>query len=196
MLCRLPASLTAFTLLLSMGMTLSCKPGQSLNNTKDPKKNEGDRSQDANEEKVDIPANIAGSYLTCALRKEAKADDLDAQYGCQLTDQGTKKKLDLAASGQRLIWSSNFTDGVTITDQAASSIYHVLYDVSAANLEALQDKVKNLDVIASWRSDSGQTVPVKQDKVINVLKPAIELEDFEAPIVREQTIQTDRPGSL
>lgn len=184
------------TLLLGSGLMLSCKPGQSLNNTKDPKKNEGDKSQDASEEKVDIPANIAGSYLTCALRKEAKADDLDAQYGCQLTDQGTKKKLDLAASGQRLIWSSSITEGVKITDQAASSIYHVLYNVSAANLEALQAKVKDLDVIASWRLDSGETVAVKQDKVINVLKPAVELEDYEAPIVREQTIQTDRPGSL
>lgn len=190
------ARLTLFTLLFCSGLTLSCKPGQSLNNTKDPKKAEGDKSQDANEEKVDIPANIAGSYLTCALRKEAKADDLDAQYGCQLTDQATKKKLDLAASGQRLVWSSNITDGVKITDQAASSIYHVLYNVSAANLEALQAKVKNLDVIASWRLDSGEAVAVKQDKVINVLKPAVELEDYEAPIVREQTIQTDRPGSL
>lgn len=190
------ARLTLFTLLLGSGLTLSCKPGQSLNNTKDPKKGEGDKSQDANEEKVDIPANIAGSYLTCALRKEAKADDLDAQYGCQLTDQSTKKKLDLAANGQRLIWSSNITDGVKITDQAASSIYHVLYNVSAANLEALQAKVKNLDAIASWRLDSGEAVAVKQDKVINVLKPAVELEDYEAPIVREQTIQTDRPGSL
>jgi hypothetical protein len=196
MLSRLPASLTLSTLLMSSGLTLSCKPGQSLNNTKDAKKQESDKSQDANEEKVDIPSNIAGSYLTCALRKEAKADDLDAQYGCQLTDQGTKKKLDLAANGQRLIWSSNITDGVRITDQAASAIYHVLYNISAANLDALQDKVKNLDVIASWRSDSGEAVPVKQDKVINVLKPAIELEDYEAPIVREQTIQTDRPGSL
>ncbi len=183
-------------LLMSSSLGLSCKPGQTLNNTKDPKRNEADKSQDASEEKVDIPSNIAGSYLTCALRKEAKADDLDAQYGCQLTDQGTKKKLDLAASGQRLVWSSNITDGVKITDQAASAIYHVLYNISAANLEALQDKVKNLDVIASWRSDSGQVMPVKQDKVINVLKPAVELEDYEAPIVREQTIQTDRPGSL
>jgi hypothetical protein len=190
------AKLMFLTLLLGSGLMLSCKPGQSLNNTKDPKKNEGDKSQDASEEKVDIPANIAGSYLTCALRKEAKADDLDAQYGCQLTDQGTKKKLDLAASGQRLIWSSSITEGVKITDQAASSIYHVLYNVSAANLEALQAKVKDLDVIASWRLDSGETVAVKQDKVINVLKPAVELEDYEAPIVREQTIQTDRPGSL
>jgi hypothetical protein len=190
------AKLMILTLLLGSGLTLSCKPGQSLNNTKDPKKNEGDKSQDASEEKVDIPANIAGSYLTCALRKEAKADDLDAQYGCQLTDQGTKKKLDLAASGQRLIWSSSITEGVKITDQAASSIYHVLYNVSAANLEALQAKVKDLNVIASWRLDSGETVAVKQDKVINVLKPAVELEDYEAPIVREQTIQTDRPGSL
>jgi hypothetical protein len=191
-----PARLALFTLLLGSALTLSCKPGQSLNNTMDPKKNEGDKSQEANEEKVDIPVNIAGSYLTCALRKEARADDLDAQYGCQLTDQGTKKKLDLAASGQRLIWSSNITDGVKITDQAAASIYHVLYNISAANLEALQAKVKNLDVIASWRLDSGETVAVKQDKVINVLKPAVELEDYEAPIVREQTIQTDRPGSL
>jgi hypothetical protein len=190
------ARLTLFTLLFCSGLTLSCKPGQSLNNTKDPKKADGDKSQDANEEKVDIPANIAGSYLTCALRKEAKADDLDAQYGCQLTDQATKKKLDLAASGQRIVWSSNITDGVKITDQAATSIYHVLYNVSAANLEALQAKVKNLDVIASWRLDSGEAVAVKQDKVINVLKPAVELEDYEAPIVREQTIQTDRPGSL
>jgi hypothetical protein len=190
------ARLTLLTLFMCSGLTLACKPGQSLNNTKDPKKNEGDKSQDANEEKVDIPANIAGSYLTCALRKEAKANDLDAQYGCQLTDQATKKKLDLAASGQRLVWSSNITDGVKISDQAASSIYHVLYNVSASSLEALQAKVKNLDVIASWRLDSGEAVAVKQDKVINVLKPAVELEDYEAPIVREQTIQTDRPGSL
>jgi hypothetical protein len=196
MLYGLPAKLILTKLLLGSILALSCKPGQSLNNSKDPKKNDGDRSQDANEEKVDIPVNIAGSYLTCALRKEAKANDLDAEYGCQLTDQGTKKKLDLSASGQRLIWTSNITDGVKITDQAASSIYHVLYNISATNLEALQDKVKNLEVIASWRSDSGQTVPVKQDKVINVLKPAIELEDYEAPIVREQTIETDRPGSL
>jgi hypothetical protein len=196
MLYRLPAALNLVTLLLGSVLALSCKPGQSLNNPKDPKKSEGDRSQDATEEKVDIPVNIAGSYLTCALRKEAKASDLDAEYGCQLTDQGTKKKLDLSASGQRLIWSSNISDGVKITDQAASSIYHVLYNISAANLTALQDKVKNLEVIASWRSDSGETVPVKQDKVINVLKPAIELEDYEAPIVREQSIETDRPGSL
>jgi hypothetical protein len=34
-----------------------------------------------------------------------------------------------------------------------------------------------LDVIASWRLDSGESVAVKQDKVINVLKPAVEMED-------------------
>ncbi len=196
MLKRLPASLLVFLVLLASGLGSSCKPNQSLNNTKDPKKNEGDKTQDANEEKVDIPSNIAGSYLTCALRKEAKADDLEAQYGCQLTDQGTKKKLDLASTGQRLSWSSSISDGVKITDQDISPIYHVLYNISAASLDGLQDKVKNLDIIASWKLDSGDVVPVKQDKIINVLKPAIELEDFEAPIVREQSIQTDRPGSL
>jgi hypothetical protein len=189
------SSLSLF-LLLASGFASSCKPNQALNNTKDAKKPEGDKSQDANDEKIDIPSNIAGSYLTCALRKEAKADDLDAQYGCQLTDQGTKKKLDLAATGQRLSWSSTITDGVKITDQDISPIYHVLYNVTAGSLDALQDKVKNLDIIASWKLDSGDVIPVKQDKVINVLKPAIELEDYEAPIVREQTIQTDRPGSL
>lgn len=196
MLNRSIASLAVITLLLVSGLGSSCKPNQSLNNTKDPKKSEGDKSQDASEEKVDIPANIAGSYLTCALRKEAKADDLDAQYGCQLTDQGTQKKLDLAVLGQRLSWSSNITDGVKITEQDASSIYHVLYNLNAASLEAIQDKAKNLEVIANWKLDSGDVIPVKQDKVINVLKPAVELEDYEAPIVREQTIQTDRPGSL
>ncbi|WP_141732304.1 hypothetical protein [Oligoflexus tunisiensis] len=197
MLLRSPASPRFIVLLLlGSGLVLSCKPGQSLSNAKEPQKNEDDKSQDASEEKVDIPVNIAGSYLTCALRKEAKVEDLEAQYGCQLTDQGTKKKLDLTASAQRLSWSSNITDGVAITDQEASSIYHVLYNVSATSLETLQEKLKGLDVIASWKTDSGQVIPVKQDKVLNVLKPAIELEDFEAPIVREQTIQTDRPGSL
>jgi hypothetical protein len=196
MLLRLPALPTLIALLFSSSLALSCKPGQSLSNAKEPQKSDGDRSQDANEERVDIPVNIAGSYLTCALRKEAKAEDLNAQYGCQLTDQNTKKKLDLSATPQRLIWSSSITDGVTVADQEASSIYHVLYNVSATSLDALQDKVKNLDVIASWRGDAGEVIPVKQDKVLNVLKPAVELEDFEAPIVREQSIQADRPGSL
>ncbi len=181
-------------LLFALG-SAQCKKNESLKSPKDPQQTDAN-SQDAKDEKVDIPANIAGSYLTCAIRKEAKASDLDTEYGCRLTDAGTQKKLDLAAASKRLSWAANIETGVKVTEQDAASIYHVYLNVSGPSLAAIAEISKNLKVLARWQLDSGQTIPVKQDNIGNVLKPAIELEDFEAPIVREQSIQTDRPGSL
>lgn len=190
--------LTVLLALLIFGSFFThCKPNQAQNGLKDPKKNEVDgKSLDAGvDEKVDVPANIAGSYLTCAVRKEAKETDLDAQYGCLLSDGASKKKLDLSASG-RLSWGSNLLSGVKITELDQANIYHAYYNVSGATLAEVQENAKKLEAIVSYRLDSGVSVPVKQDRVVNVLKPAVELDDFEAPIVREQTIQADRPGSL
>jgi|GEM_PF-4790541 len=184
--------------LLVLGTLVSqCKPNQNLNKPKDPKTADAEKSPDTNvDEKIDIPSNIAGSYLTCAVRKEAKANDLDAQYGCLLTDKETQKKLSLESSARRLTWSSSISDGVKVVEQEPSGIYHVLYNLSGPSVEAIAQLAKSLEVIANWQLDSGRSVPVKQDFIGNVLKPAVELEDFEAPIVREQAIQTDRPGSL
>ncbi len=184
--------------LLGLGVLLAqCKPNQNLSKPKDPMAADAEKSAETNaDEKVDIPSNITGSYLTCAVRKEAKINDLDAQYGCLLSDKETQKKLLLEASAKRLTWSSSVSDGVKVTLQEPTAIYHVLYNLSGPSVEAIAQLAKTLQVVANWQLDSGRSVPVKQDFIGNVLKPAVELEDFEAPIVREQLIQTDRPGSL
>ncbi len=182
----------------ALGMTLllccfalACQPqGQTKPESKDVPNSQDAKAQD---DAIEIPKNVVGSYLVCALRQEAKADMLEAQYGCRLSDSSTGKKLDVG--GLALVWRAS-DEHVMIDELSSNPIYQALYTVRGASLENIQATVQGLEVAAELRTKSGSLIPLKRDKLQAVLKPALVLEDFEAPIVRQQSIQRDNPGSL
>lgn len=146
--------------------------------------NPGDKAADEN---VDIPSNISGAFLDCALRKEGKEEDPSMEIGCVLKDASSQKKVDFTD----LNWESSDKDGVTVVKQTADALYSVLYKLRSYDIKTLVEKAEALEAIALYKEKV-----FKREKVYNVLKPAIVLEDYEAPVVREQGITKDDSGSL
>ncbi len=182
----------SFLTLLFMGaiVLFGCKKNQPVQTIKDPKK-EIKKDNDADalaDEQVDIPANITGSYLACALRKEAQTSATESQYGCRLSDPATQKKLDLQGFSQKISWTSNLSDGVTIEPADPASPYHILYSLKASSPESLAALASNVEAIASWKVSDGTVIPVKREKISQVLRPDIQLEEVEIPVPRDQTI--------
>ncbi len=140
------------------------------------------------DDEISIPNNIAGAHLTCAVRKEASPSSLETEIGCLLADPGSYKKV---AADAKLSFTNNIPMQVNSELQPESSIYHVLYRIRGENRDAILQLTQNLEAIVLY-SDKN----IKSEKVSRVLKPAIELEDYQAPIVREQSIDKDDSGSL
>lgn len=141
-----------------------------------------------NPEGVEVPTNISGALLTCAIRQEATANHLETEIGCRLADATTGKKIQPYA---KLSFGSNDPVRVLAESQPDASIYHVLYRIKGASHDEIRQIAQTTEAIVLYDKSK-----VKQDKIYNVLKPAIVLDDYEAPIVREQAIDKDNPGSL
>lgn len=183
-------SLLLTALLLACVKPAEKTPSQNESSDAVPKEGAGEKADPDSgaDEQVDIPANIAGSFLTCAIRKEATATDLETEVGCLLQDPVSRKKV----HSDQISWTGNLSaDELSVLPQEAPDLYNVLLRLKAKDLKALQEKAAALEAIATYR---GQVL--KKEKVYNVLKPAIELEDYEAPIVRDQSIDEDGDGSL
>jgi hypothetical protein len=140
------------------------------------------------DDSITIPTNIAGSYLTCALRKEATDTSLEAEIGCLLSEKAGGKKL---ATDAKLTFSNSQPDRVISEPQPDASIYHVLYRVKGDSRDAILQITQSLEVIALYSAKAFRT-----ERISKILKPAIALDDYEAPIVREQAIDRDEGGSL
>jgi len=146
-----------------------------------------ERSTPTGGEGADVPSHIAGSYLTCALRKEATAADLNQEYGCFLSDPATDRKLD---QDPRLTWDSSAATGFDFLPPYSDytlALYNTLLVVRGSSKADIDAKILNTDIIASYDFKS---VVVK--RLYNVLRPAYEVQDFEAPVVRDQAIEEDR----
>ncbi len=137
---------------------------------------------------IAIPTNIAGAHLTCAVRKEATDKSLESEIGCFLSESAGGKKI---GADPKLSFSSSQPNSVTSESQADASIYHVLYRVKGESRDAILQATQSLDSIALYADKSFKT-----ERIAKVLKPAVELDDYEAPIVREQAIDKDENGSL
>ncbi len=142
------------------------------------------------DESVEIPSRIAGALLTCALRKEASDTDLSQEYGCFLSDAVSGKKLD---QDPLINWQSSEASGLVFSEPNSaytSALYNTLLAVTGDSKGEIDRKVLSTDIIALYGFKS---VVVK--RLFSVLKPAYEIEDFEAPVVRDQSIAPDRDGS-
>ncbi|MES2746623.1 MAG: hypothetical protein V4655_14415 [Bdellovibrionota bacterium] len=137
---------------------------------------------------IAIPVNIAGAHLTCAVRKEATDKSLESEIGCLLSEKEGGKKL---ASDAKLSFSSSQPNLVTAELQSETSIYHVIYHVKGESRDAILQTTQSLDAIALYSAK-----PFITERIAKVLKPAIALDDYEAPIVRDQAIDKDEDGSL
>lgn len=138
-------------------------------------------------EMVSIPSRIAGALLTCAIRKEASPSDLETEIGCRLEDPSTQMKM---PGDTRLSFKSD-GDKIVSEPQPEAALYHVLYRVRGESVEAIHLSAESAQAIAMW-----DKINFKAEKIYNILKPAISLDDFEAPIVRAQSIDPDARGSL
>lgn len=178
-----------FMLLLVLVSACKKSNAQDAKNPKDDK--DAQAVVDDADERVDIPNNVLGSYLACAVRKEANDKDLETEYGCRLSDSETNNKLDLQDKVSQLAWTSNLDSGVTIVLTDAASPYHAFYRIKGSSVDTIRETTNKLEVVANWRLTSGTLVPVKRDKIGNVLRPDVELETFQVPIDRPQVIKPD-----
>jgi hypothetical protein len=154
-------------------------------------------NHDDDAERIDIPANISGSYLMCSLREDATETAVASEYGCRLNEAGTNNRLDLGPYQDRVHWQSNEIDGVRITLNSANSVWHALYSVSAANLPALREKVARMQIQVQWSLPNGGTGSTfKDQKLIETLQPATAAGDSSAPILNGQGLDPADPGTL
>jgi hypothetical protein len=152
---------------------------------------------DADAERVDIPNNISGSYLVCALRKDASETDVSSEYGCRLNEAGTTNRLDISAYQNRIQWQSNERDGVSITINPINSVWHALYNVTASNLPELREKAGRLQVQVQWSLSNGTVVSTfKDQKLIETLQAADVAGDTSAPVLQGQGLDPSDPGTL
>ncbi len=152
---------------------------------------------DTDSEKVDIPANISGSYLICALRKSASDTDLSSEYGCRLNESGTEQKLDLGSNQNRVKWSSDIQGNIRIEQMPAGSLYHATYTLTGANRASIQDLAGRMEVLVQWfNPGSTQALPFKNQPLLDVLRPASSVGDSSAPILQGQGLDPTDPGTL
>jgi hypothetical protein len=157
------------------------------------------KNQDANaeSERVDVPHNIAGSYLMCSLRKDASATDPSSEYGCRLNEAGTTNRLDLSPYLSRISWTSNQDDGVTITSNPQNSVWHALYLVSAADVNTVREKAARLQVQVQWSTPDGTSQSaVKDQRLLDTLQPAEAAGDTTAPVLQDKGLDPTDPGTL
>lgn len=185
-----------FILVLSLTGLMACTPaGESERSKKAPESGSNGAQEsapkdkkDAESESVSVPSNITGALLTCALRKEASAKDLETEIGCLLADPLSGKKIE---ANPLLSFSSNDPSKIAPELQADASIYHVLYRIKGQSQDEIRLAAQDAVAIVIYGTSN-----VKREKIYNVLKPAVELDDYQAPIVRDQAIDADNPGSL
>ncbi|WP_141733472.1 hypothetical protein [Oligoflexus tunisiensis] len=152
---------------------------------------------DAEAERVDVPNNIAGSYLMCSLRKDASPTDPASEYGCRLNEAGTVNRLDLSPYLSRISWTSNQAEGVTITSNPADSVWHALYLVSASDVNTVREKAARLQVQVQWATPDGSAQStVKDQRLIDTLQPADAAGDTSAPVLQGQGLDPTDPGTL
>lgn len=169
--------------------TADAKAAEIVDTNKSQIPNPNESAQSGkDEDSLAIPTNIAGAYLTCAVRKEATDQSLESEIGCRLTDADTGRKV---APDAKLSFSNSEPNTVTSELQPDAAIYHVLYRIKGETRDAILQATQSLEAIVLYADKN-----IKTEMVSKVLKPAIELDDYEAPIVREQTIDKDDGGSL
>ncbi|MDQ3234453.1 MAG: hypothetical protein M3Q07_21835 [Pseudobdellovibrionaceae bacterium] len=152
---------------------------------------------DADAERVDVPTNIAGSYLMCSLRKDASAADVSSEYGCRLNEAGTMTRLDLSTTQNRIQWQSNLPIGVVIASNPSNSVWHALYTITATDLPALRERVAQLQVQVQWTLPSGSVLTTfKDQKLVEILQPADAAGDTSAPILQGPGLDPSDPGTL
>lgn len=192
--------LIVFALTLSFSFALGCTAKQKDELTRSAKNEElaspahkpaptSPSTPEKVSEEIAIPQSIAGAYLTCAIRKEASRSSLESEIGCLLADATSGKKI--APNAQLSFASSGDQSKVSVLKQDDQSIYHVLYRVTGESKDLILQTVESLEAIVLYGAST-----VKRERISRALKPAIELDDYEAPVVREQAIDTDDAGSL
>lgn len=183
-----------------IGLVSACNP--AMNNFIAARKGDDGSSKkptsnDDDAERVDIPNNISGSYLMCALREDATETTVSSEYGCRLNEAGTNNRLDLGLYQNRVQWLSNEADGVRIILNPVNSVWHALYTVSASNLPALREKVARLQIQVQWSfPNGGAGSNFKDQKLIETLQPAAAAGDTSAPILKSQGLDPADPGTL
>jgi hypothetical protein len=163
--------------------------------------NQGDSEKESAEsldasDRADIPVNVTGSYLACAIRKEASGDDPGRQIGCRLSDPETGAKLDLSTYTDDAVWSIAPSELATVSPQADHPVWHVFYDFPEASPEAA-DAALNQSTIRVQLSlkAPGQTLSFAADTP-EVMQPIENFDDFDAPIMLERGIEPETPGPL
>lgn len=158
------------------------------------------KSEDADaadpDDMVNIPVNVTGSYLACAIRKEAKADDPGRQVGCRLNDPETGEKLNLKQYSESVDWLISPAELASIEVLDDHPVWHAFYLFSTTEpQEADQWLAQASFQVQLSLKDVNQKLRIESEAV-SALRPIEEFNDFEAPIVIERGIAPETPGPL
>lgn len=119
--------------ILSLSLFLhACKDAKDTRQLSDVKKDlPADNSAD---ERVDIPSNIAGSYLYCEPLLGEATGELLHKAGCRVLDKNTGEKVDLQQVASKTEWTyaaapqSNISASIAVAQPG--DFYHAIYTFS------------------------------------------------------------------
>jgi len=161
-------------------------------------KNQGsssDASPDS-DDMVDIPVNVTGSYLACAIRKEARSDAPNLQVGCRLNDAENNQKLDLNRYTDQASWFVEPIELAEIEPVPDHPVWHVFYSFPATdNAQAMELLNQSRFTVSLQLKSIGQVMRVESPAPAT-LQPIENFNDFDAPVVIERGIAPETAGRL
>lgn len=156
-----------------------------------PESQTADRSSD---DMVDIPVNVTGSYLACAIRKDVKENEPGLQLGCRLNDPETHQKLDLGSYANNVSWLIEPIESAEIEILQNHSIWHAFYFFPTANRNEAYQQLGDARIIVNLEMNR-QTIRI-ESRAEDSLQPIENFDDRDAPLVIERGIAPETPARL
>ena len=147
------------------------------------------------DDSVVAPENITGSYLACAVRKEASDSDPSIQLGCRLNGSDDQK-VALDPYVRSMTWGFSPNESATISNLSADQIWHIYVDITASNRLEAEGIVSNSVISLSYETRIERENVTLQQPTPSTLRPIVDFDDFEAPAILEQGIAPETPGPL
>lgn len=94
------------------------------------------------DEKVNIPSNVTGAFLTCAVREEWQESQQVQEMGCRLNQQ-SGEKLDLEPYAETWAYTPNELITQAVVDHPT---WHVFYQIRGSSQAVVDQLVKDTEI--------------------------------------------------
>lgn len=158
-------------------------------------KDEEKEAEASDEELADLPVNVTGSYLACAIRQEPSTSEPERVVGCRISDRSTNEKVELDAYKDNINWSVDPSElaKVEIVEHPA---WHVFYRFQASDKLAADNLLAQANFSFELRGlESGEIVSFTSP-ASSTLRDITEFDDPDAPVLFNPDLVPETPGPL